>query len=128
MFFRLQIDIKGKKMRRYKHNQMRRWRRRRKEQDRQQKMITLLTVTDTSAPPPSVPSLLSLENMLMVCKENWSSWLAQVTATRMKQVTALAQSPSMKQIELLLDLEKLGKQIELVGIYSCQEVILEKIG
>ena len=81
---------------------------------RRQKLGILLANNYTPSSSPEPPSLLSLEKMVTVCRENWSTWLAQVTAVRMQQVSTLSRSPSVEQIELLLDLEKLGNQLEQV--------------
>ena len=81
---------------------------------RRHKLDILMTTPAPSRPSTKVPSLFDLKNMVIVCRDNWSKWLAQVTAARMEQVTKLSHAPSMKQIELLLDLEKLGSQLEQV--------------
>lgn len=90
--------------------------RKRRQNLRRSKLSVLLTPTSTSdsvTTPP--PSLFNLENMVGVCRENWTRWLSQVTAARMEQVTALSRTPSIEKIELLLNLEKLGEQLKQVG-------------
>lgn len=81
---------------------------------RRHKLAILMTIPTTPEPSTIVPSLFNLNSMVIACRNNWSNWLAQVTAARMEQVTKLSQTPSIKQIELLLDLEKLGNQLEQV--------------
>ena len=85
-----------------------------REQKRLQKLSTLLAASVEPEPLSASPSIMNLENMITVCRDNWSNWFAQVTAARIDQVATLSRAPSVEQVEILLDLEKLGKQMEQV--------------
>ena len=56
------------------------------------------------------PDIFDLSLMVRICQSNWSMWLTQVSSARVQQVTVLSEKPSMENIEMLQDLEKLGTQ------------------
>ena len=69
----------------------------------------------TSTETADEPEVFDLEIMIKLCKANWSRWLSQVSVARIQQVTVLADQPSIENIELLQDLEKLGVKLGQVG-------------
>ena len=65
---------------------------------------------------PKSPNMFDLTVMVRLCRMNWSQWLKQVATARMHQVAVLSRSPSIKNIDLMQDLETLGVQLETVSV------------
>ena len=106
--------------------------RRRWKLRRQQKLTILLKKDNVEAQcverTPEIPCSLDLSVILMVFKQNWSKWLQHITHARLAQISLLSSQPSVTNIELLMDLEFLGSQMEQVRahmrVHVCRLTIL----
>ena len=84
-------------------------------QYRRHRNLSILAAAPSLVPVPPESDvgsgIFDLKTMIQICKTTWSIWLSQISVARIQQVAILSEKPSIENIDLLQDLEKLGVKV-----------------